>query len=135
MLSDKPAPTDCKRKKYMSEQERTKDNLIDKQRVRREKRKKKKKLRVNVLRFSMTVFIVVLILVFAFSIKNIVGLHREHNRLEKEETGLSQQKAKLERELKHINDDNYIEEQARMKLKLVKPGEIIYVIGEDKKDK
>ena len=47
---------------------------------------------------------------------------------------LKEKKKDLEKELKLVNEPEYIEEQARKQLKLVKPGEIIYIIDGDKKD-
>ena len=38
-------------------------------------------------------------------------------------------------EFENINDKNYIEQQARKQLNMVKPGEIVYIIdGEDEDD-
>ena len=50
---------------------------------------------------------------------------------------LNDEKAALQEELKNVNDLDYIEEQARNQLKLIKPGEILYILeneGEDISD-
>jgi cell division protein FtsB len=53
---------------------------------------------------------------------------------EKEAAGILQakaeQQARLESELSMLNDKEYIEEQARERLGMVKPGEVVYVFGD-----
>jgi cell division protein FtsB len=43
----------------------------------------------------------------------------------------TEQKARLESELMTVSDKEYIEEQAREKLGMVKPGEVVYVFEDD----
>jgi cell division protein DivIC len=40
---------------------------------------------------------------------------------------LKNDKAKLQNELKLINTSEYLEQQARLQLKMIKPGELLYV--------
>jgi cell division protein FtsB len=85
----------------------------------------------------MTVFFVVIILavVVGMSVKNVLELSYEQHQLKMENASLKEKKAALEREFENINDKNYIEEQARKQLNMVKPGEIVYIIEEEDKKK
>ena len=97
---------------------------------------KKKQQKLNPARLILTGIVVVLLIVFLLSVKNIWDLKREQAELNETNTALKEQKTELETELKNVNDSNYIEEQARTQLNMVKPGEILYILDkEGKKDK
>ena len=91
----------------------------------------KKKKRINPGRLSLTVIIVVLIFFAAISVKNIVSLHVEKNELEEENARLEDEKDRLQNELENADDPEYIEEQARQQLRMVMPGEVLYIIEEE----
>lgn len=95
-------------------------------------RKAKKKL--NTGRLVLSLIVLFLLIGCAFSIKKIVTLHIEKNHLEKTHKELEQKKDDLTAELKNVNELDYIEEQARKQLKMIKPGEVLYVL-DGKKDK
>ncbi len=99
---------------------------------RRAERRKKKKIRINIGRMIVVAVMIVLIGVTSFSVKRIVALKIEQNQLRREQTSLKAKKEKLKYELKHIDSESYIEEQARKQLNMIKPGEIIYMIEKDK---
>lgn len=84
----------------------------------------------------MAVFAIVVILaVFVgMSVKNVLELSLEQHQLKKENASLKEKKAALEKEFENINDKDYIEEQARKQLNMVKPGEIVYVIEGEEDD-
>ena len=96
--------------------------------------KKKKRVRINRGRMALTVIVVVLIAVLGMSVKNIFDLRAEQKALTEENQALAVEKESLEEELKNVNDKDYIEEQARIQLKLIKPGEILYIFDDEKKD-
>ncbi len=91
----------------------------------------KKKKRINPGRLILTVIIVVLIFFAAISVKNIVSLHVEKNELEEENARLEEEKDRLQNELENADDPEYIEEQARQQLRMVMPGEVLYIIEEE----
>ena len=91
----------------------------------------KKKKRINPGRLILTVIIVVLIFFVAISVKNIVSLHVEKNELEEENARLEEEKDRLQNELENADDPEYIEEQARQQLRMVMPGEVLYIIEEE----
>ena len=91
----------------------------------------KRKKRINPGRLILTVIIVVLIFFAAISVKNIVSLHVEKNELEEENARLEDEKNRLQNELENADDPEYIEEQARQQLRMVMPGEVLYIIEEE----
>ena len=85
----------------------------------------------------MAVFAIVVILAIfvGMSVKNVLELSLEQHQLKKENASLKEKKAALEKEFENINDKDYIEEQARKQLNMVKPGEIVYIIEGEEDDK
>ena len=76
-----------------------------------------------------------LVLVFVFvivavgqSFVKLIELEREKNETEEKLAQLQHQKGSLEEELQLVNTDEYVEQQARSDLKMVKPGEILYLM-------
>ena len=98
------------------------------------KRKTKQKSQSSGSRRLITVIAIILIAVLAVSGKNIYDLLQEKKMLEEENEALVLEKESLEDELKNANDAEYIEEQARIQLKLIKPGEILYILEDEKDD-
>ena len=96
--------------------------------------KQKKKVRINRGRMALTVIVVVLIAVLGMSIKNIFDLRAEQKALKEQNQALAVEKEALQEELENVNDKDYIEEQARIQLKLIKPGEILYILEDEEKD-
>ena len=72
--------------------------------------------------------VIVLILgLFSFSIFNIFSLKREQYDAEAQKRELIEEKEQLEKELDEVNDLSNVEEQARDQLRLIKPGETIFL--------
>ena len=90
----------------------------------------KKKKKLNKQKFIIFIVCIVIVVVFAVSIKNIVSLHLEHKQLVKQQAELNKEKKEKQKELENINDPSYVEEQARKQLKMVRPGEMIYIIND-----
>ena len=112
----------------MQNQEEYKNNDVPVQ----ERRKTRKKIRINRGRMAMTVIVIFLIAVLGMSVKNIFVLQAEKRALTAEKEALLLEKESLQDELKNVSDTEYIEEQARIQLKLIKPGEILYILENDK---
>lgn len=68
--------------------------------------------------------------VIAASAFNIISLKLTEGRTLKEQQDLLAQKARLERIYSQVNSPEYIEQQARQQLKMIRPGEILYVLPE-----
>lgn len=103
--------------------------------ARAEERRRNRIRRLNHIRIAIFVVVVVLFVVVTMSIKNVFDLTLEQHELKKQNEDLKEQKAALEKEFENINDKNYIEEQAREQLNMVKPGEIVYIIEEEDQGK
>ena len=73
---------------------------------------------------------IALAVAIVFLVKNIIGLHLEQNDLKKQETSLEERRDELTEELKNVDDLEYIEEQARKLLRMIKPGEVLYILDD-----
>lgn len=117
------------RKKEMAENP-TMENVS--QETKHEIRINKQKLRRRLIAAGI---FVVMLLVVGFSAYNIINLKMEQKDLLAEKKQLEEQKNNLNSELKTVNDPDYIEQQARKQLKLVLPGETLFVLQDDKDKK
>ncbi|MGI6721193.1 MAG: cell division protein FtsL [Anaerovoracaceae bacterium] len=97
-------------------------------------KKLKKRLNSKHKRKNLIVLaiVVVLALVIGFSTYNTVNLKLEQHKLLSRQEQLEQKKKDLKQELSTVNDDDYIEQQARKQLKLIMPGETLYILPDDK---
>ena len=116
------------------EQRNTQNDLEEFREERKKSTKKKKRVKINRVRIVVTVIVVVLIAVVGVSVKNVFDLRAEQNDLREKNKQLASEKASLREELKNVNDYYYIEEQARIQLKLIRPGEILYVLDDEGTD-
>ena len=103
----------------------------------RKKIKKKKKLKItNTKRFTVSVIILILIASIAVSAVNIVKLTIQRNKLQEQNADLVKLKEDLTAELEYINSTEYIEQQARKDLKMIKENELLFIVSDkEKKDK
>jgi cell division protein DivIC len=62
------------------------------------------------------------------SIYRIIELQKEKAQREAELTELQEKIERLESELKRVSSDEYIEQQARTHLKMIFPGETLYIV-------
>lgn len=95
----------------------------------------KTKHRNKTTRLIKLVVIAFIVIMFVLAIKNIFILRSENKKLEQRYQTLVTEKEQLTEELKNVNDKEYIEEQARIQLRMIKPGEIIYILQEEKTEK
>lgn len=96
----------------------------------------KEKRHLNKVKLLKTVVALLIITVIGFSGKSIVDLTIEKKQLEARQQALKIEKQNLETELENIDSLEYIEEQARIQLKLIKPGETLYLVEDNEnKDK
>ena len=80
----------------------------------------------------LIVFIAVFVLLATMCGKDIVRLKAENIALKKQQAELEKQRDALKEELKNVNDPQYIREQARKQLKLLEPGEIMFIFDDGK---
>lgn len=79
---------------------------------------------------------VLMILIFAALLtmcsREIVRLKAENYELQKQHAQLEQERDRLTSELGRVGDKEYIKEQARKQLKLLDPGEIMFIFDDGK---
>lgn len=69
--------------------------------------------------------------VIAASAINIINLKLIEARTLEEQQKLLEEKARLEKIYSQVNSPEYIEQQARQQLRMIRPGEILYVLPEN----
>ena len=92
------------------------------------KAKKKRRLIIGIV-------VVCLLAAAGYSIYKIGVLTVEKYRLEEEHNNLLREERQLKDELKNVQNEEYVEDEAREKLNLILPGEVIYKFSDDKKGK
>ena len=91
-------------------------------------------MRMDTIRIVLIVLVLIIVFTVATSIRTIVKLKAEQAELKKQNLALRKQKAELQNEFRNVNNRNYIEEQARIQLNMIKPGEVLYILKDDKKN-
>ena len=87
--------------------------------------------RINWVRLVGLTVAVIFIIMVAASVKNIFDLKEEERQLQKRNAELLQLREELLLKLENVNSDEFIEEQARKELKLVKGNELIFYFPDD----
>ena len=82
-------------------------------------------------RTLLFVFLIIVLSLAGISAYRIYDLKVQETKALKLQQELEAQKARLQQELTRTNDPEYIEEQAREQLKMVNPGEVLYVIPKE----
>jgi len=90
----------------------------------------KTRYRFNWVRMTVLAVLIIFILMMILSVKNIYSLKAEESQLKQRNEELLQLKEELMMELDNVNSKEYIEEQARRQLKLVKGNELIFFFPE-----
>jgi len=93
----------------------------------------KSRIKTQTRLFYLGVVIIALIVVIIYAY-NVIAVEMYQNQIESEHQQLLAQKIKLEDELKNVRDPKYIEQQARTQLRMIFPGEILYVLPEKTKE-
>ncbi len=142
-----------KKKKRRSREFKNGSHIIDLEearQIRKQKREEaaKKKDRVRKTKSVITerqagkkarhrmVYLVIFLIIagiVAVSAINIISLKLTEAKTLKEQQALMGQKARLERIYSQVNSPEYIEQQARQQLKMIRPGEILYVLPDKNK--
>ena len=84
-----------------------------------------------ITRILLVVTICVVIGLLSKSIYNIFALQTEKKEKEAELEALQNQILKDEDILEQVNSDEYVEQQARSELKMIKEGEVLYIVRDD----
>lgn len=96
-------------------------------RLEEQKKRQKKHIKVNYGRVIIIVIVICLLVYFGVYAVKIMKLDKERDAVNAQNEKLAQNKARLELTLENINTPDYIEEQARKELKLIKPNELLFI--------
>ncbi len=98
------------------------------------KNNKKKKKVINVKRLTTSAVLLIFVVSVGFSAFKLFKLKCEKDSLMERQAELSQLKEELTAELEHVDSAEYIEQQARKTLRLIKKNEILFVLPDSKND-
>lgn len=75
--------------------------------------------------------VVCIIAVIVLSLGNVIKLKKEYREVQQQQEQLLKDKKELETTLDNISDPENIEEQARNQLRMIKPGEVLYMFPDE----
>lgn len=93
------------------------------------KKRKLKKVSRNI--FVYLLMAVIVLSIVGFSVFRIVDLKLEERQLLAQQEALIQEKEKLKEQLANVNNPEFIEQEARKQLKLIMPGETLYILKDE----
>ena len=97
----------------------------------RKKRPKKKKRIADMRRFIMATVLLICVFSAVLSLIIIVNLRSELNQLQEINGQLLEMKEDLLEEMQMIDSKEYIEQQARKELKMIKDNELLFIISDE----
>ena len=116
---------EARREKRTALKELREEKFRVREATKKQRAKKRRKLMVYLGFFSVAVIFI------GLSAWNLVSVNVQYKDVLSENETLKQQKAELEEELSNTSDPDYIEQQARSQLKMIRPGERLYVFPKD----
>lgn len=113
---------------------RSRDMMTEAEALDSSKRRGKKKNKItNVRRFVLSVITVIFIASVSVSAFKIIQLKQERDLLLEKNAELIKLKEDMTEEMEHINSAEYMEQQARKELKLIKENEILFIVSDEEK--
>ena len=100
----------------------------------KEKISRRKTVKIVRRRVIYSVIFLIIVVIIGLSVYHLISLKMEEARAQTELEALEHQKRDLEEELSHIGSQEYIEQQARQELRMILPGEILYVLKEEEEN-
>ena len=96
--------------------------------------RKKRQRQSGMGKITKMIILILLIWAIAFAALQVYNMYRinaDYKKVLIENTKLKKERETLKEELKHVNEPEYIEQQAREQLKMVKPGEVMYILPQN----
>ncbi|MBF0979732.1 MAG: septum formation initiator family protein [Clostridiales bacterium] len=96
--------------------------------------RKKRQRQSGMGKITKMIILILLIWAIAFAALQVYNMYRinaDYKKVLIENTKLKKERESLKEELKHVNEPEYIEQQAREQLKMVKPGEVMYILPQN----
>lgn len=128
----KPAPAGSNKRRAEKEKKEEKELRAKQQNTRGKRAIRRSKTRRKIITGITIAIIVLLVFLLVF---NIISLKKEQYDTKKEQQALKQQKAELQKELENAETPENIEAQARQQLRLIKPGEVLYMFPSEITDR
>lgn len=100
-------------------------------RMRHDKRRMALRRRQRRRNLLICVVLAALVLLVGVQVGHIIVLKHDLYVAQKEQEEYKEEKAQLEKDLKEIDDKEKLEEQARDQMRLIKPGETLYIFPEN----
>jgi cell division protein DivIC len=92
---------------------------------------RRKNTKNNRRRYLTALIFLVIFTIIGFAMVNIVSLKMQEAEAATLNQKLLQERERLKAELALVDNPLYIEQQARMKLRMIKPGETLYVFPDE----
>jgi len=89
---------------------------------------KRKRIKLNRKRNFYSALLLIVVVVFSFSIINMISANSQLKDVAAERAVLELEREGLEYTLQNVDSEEYIEQQARTMLKMIRPGEIYFVV-------
>ena len=113
----------------LAQEERRKRRKVESEKSAASKARRKAVARRRRIVMALLVLIgVFVVLTVGRSVVTLIELESEKAETQHKLAQLERQQGSLEEELLQVNTDEYVEQQARSELKMVKPGEILYLM-------
>jgi cell division protein DivIC len=113
------------RRKKRAEASLKRPKKVDREKGEPSKRRMAKR---NRKRWVYGLIILVITFLIGMAFFRLISLKIEESRAESDLAALQKEKQELEEELSHVYSKEYIEQQARAELRMIFPGEILYVL-------
>lgn len=118
------------------------ESQSEEQRERREERMQKHEYKVKVTnparqrkarsrRRAVLVLVLFVALAAGFTVRAVqkmISLSQERSQVQAQLEQLEKHRSELENELLQVNSDEYVEQQARSQLHMIRPGEVLYIV-------
>lgn len=95
------------------------------------RRRMRSRKRILKKRLTLLGIVLVFVLLFTMCGREIFRLKAENYALKRQQQELREERDRLAEELKKVGDKEYIKDQARKQLRLLDPGEIMFVFEDD----
>jgi cell division protein FtsB len=127
---------EARRKRQEKRQKQQKHRDLQEQ-LTQQKRAARSRVKAGRRKKVMTYAVVILCIIAAIgaSIWNIIVLKADYNEAKAVNQQLTEEKNALKEQLENSDKDKFIEDEARLQLRMVKPGETVYIVPEQPTEK
>lgn len=88
----------------------------------------------NRRRFVYALILIGIVAIIGTSVFRLISLKLEEEKAREALANLKQEKESLEEELSQVYSKDYIEQQAREQLRMIEPGEVLYILKDEDED-